>query len=147
MKADRLLCVVALAAFAIAASAEERVAYSVQGDAIDRALTDRPGDATRGRQIVLDRSGGACVLCHAVPESAERFMGNVAPSLAGVARRLSAGQLRLIIVDGTRVRQDIAMPSYYRVDGLNQVAAGYRGKPVLTAQQVEDVIAYLLTLK
>jgi sulfur-oxidizing protein SoxX len=74
-------------------------------------------------------------------------MGNVAPSLAGIARRLSAGQLRLRIVDGTRVHPDMAMPAYYRVDGLNEVAVSYRGRPLLTAQQVEDVIAYLETLK
>lgn len=129
------------------AAAQTVLPYSVQGDAINQPLTDRPGDVSRGREIAADRSKGACVLCHAVPESAQRFMGNVAPSLAGVAQRLSAGQLRLRIVDGTRVQGDMAMPAYYRVEGLHEVAAAYRGKPVLTAQQVEDVIAYLQTLK
>jgi L-cysteine S-thiosulfotransferase len=139
---------IALLPFAgTSAVAQDGLRYVVQGDAISEPLTNQAGDAARGRKIVLDRSAGACVLCHALPESTERFMGNVAPSLAGVGQRLSAGQLRLRIVDGTRVRQDMAMPSYYRVDGLHEVAGAYRGKPVLTAQQVEDVIAYLLTLK
>lgn len=88
-----------------------------------------------------------CLLCHAVPETGERFMGNVGPPLSGVGGRLSAAQLRLRIVDQSRLNRDTVMPSYYRVSGLTRVAAAYRGKPVLTAQQIEDVIAYLQTLR
>lgn len=88
-----------------------------------------------------------CLLCHAVPESGERFMGNVAPPLSGVGARLSAAQLRLRVVDQSRLNRDTVMPSYYRVSGLNNVAEAYRGKPILTAQQVEDVVAYLQTLR
>jgi sulfur-oxidizing protein SoxX len=129
------------------AGAQTLLPYSVQGDAIITPLTEQPGDAVRGRAIAVDRSKGACVLCHAIPESTQRFMGNVAPSLAGIGKRLSAGQLRLRIVDGTRVQPEMVMPAYYRVEGLHDVAASYRGKPVLAAQEVEDVIAYLQTLK
>jgi len=74
-------------------------------------------------------------------------MGNLAPPLAGAGARLDEGQLRLRIVDSMRLNPQTIMPSYYRVDGLNRVAAAWRGKPVLTAQQVEDTVAYLLTLR
>jgi sulfur-oxidizing protein SoxX len=74
-------------------------------------------------------------------------MGNLASPLAGVGTRLSEGQLRLRIVDSARLNRDTIMPSYYRVDGLNQVAAAWRGKPILTAQQIEDAVAYLRTLR
>ena len=70
-------------------------------------------------------------------------MGNVGPPLAGVGARLSAGELRLRVVDSTRVNPDSVMPPYHRTDGLNRVAVLYRGEPVLNAQQVEDVVAYL----
>ena len=90
---------------------------------------------------------GNCLLCHALPETGARFMGNLAPSLSGVGDRLDAGQLRLRLVDSMRVNRDTIMPSYYRVDGLNQVAQSFRGKPILSAQQIEDTVAYLQTLR
>ena len=117
----------------------------VHGDALTEPLTAVPGDAVRGRGIVTGRDAN-CLLCHAIRETGERFMGNVAPPLSGVASRLNAGQIRLRVVDPTRVNRDATMPSYYRVHGLDKVAEPYRGKPVLSAQQVEDVVAYLMTL-
>ncbi len=120
--------------------------YRAEDDAIGAPLTPSPGDAARGREVLLGRDGN-CLLCHAVPEAVGRFMGNLAPPLSGVGARLSEGQLRLRIVDSTRLNRDTIMPSYYRIDGLNQVAEAWRGKPVLTAQQVEDLVAYLLTLR
>jgi len=88
-----------------------------------------------------------CLLCHAVPEGIDRGAGNIGPSLAGVGRRLTEAQIRMRIVDPLRVNPDTVMPSYYKVEGLLRVAPAYRGKPVLDAQQVEDVIAYLRTLQ
>lgn len=88
-----------------------------------------------------------CLLCHAIPDSAERFMGNVGPPLAGVGSRLDAGQLRLRIVDITRIRPEAAMPAYFRTQGLDSVAAAFQGRTVLDAQEVEDVVAYLSTLR
>ena len=120
--------------------------YTVAAGAIAEPLTATAGDASRGLAIVAGRDAN-CLLCHAVLETGERFMGNLAPPLSGVANRLSAGELRLRVVDPTRVNPDAAMPAYYRVHGLDEVAAAYRGKPILTAQQVEDVVAYLLTLR
>ncbi|HYU68819.1 MAG TPA: sulfur oxidation c-type cytochrome SoxX [Burkholderiales bacterium] len=121
------------------------VRFDVVGDAIPRALTSEPGDAARGRRFVVDRDAGACTLCHAVP--GEASFGNIAPSLAGVGARLSPAQLRLRVADSTRVNPESPMPAYYRTEGLNQVAAAFRGKPLLSAQQVEDVVAWLATLK
>ena len=114
-------------------------------DALETPLTGTPGEAVRGRQIVIGRDGN-CLLCHAIPETGERFMGNVGPPLSGVAMRLNAGQLRLRVVDPTRINPDAVMPAYHRVDRLDQVVEPFRGKPVLSAQQIEDVVAYLLTL-
>jgi L-cysteine S-thiosulfotransferase len=121
------------------------VRYVVSGDAIPQPLTAEPGDAARGRKVVTNREVGACLLCHAVP--GERASGNIAPTLAGAGARLSAAQLRLRVVDSSRVNPDTPMPAYYRIEGLTQVAAAYRGKPVLSAQQVEDVVAFLTALK
>jgi len=84
-------------------------------------------------------------LCHEVP--GETRFGNIAPSLAGVDARFSVPQLRLRVADSSRVNPNTPMPPYYRTQGLTQVPAAYRGKPVLTAQQVEDVVAWLATLK
>ena len=120
--------------------------YRVDNDAIAAPLTQTPGDATRGREILMGRDGN-CLLCHAAPETGARFMGNLAPPLSGVGERLDAGQLRLRIVDSMRINRQTIMPSYYRVDRFAQVAEQYRGKPILSAQQVEDVVAYLLTLR
>lgn len=121
-------------------------AYRIEGDAIREPLA-ATGDAVRGRAIAIDRNRGACVLCHVLPEPNVRFMGTMGPGLAGVGSRYDAGQLRLRVVDMTRVKPQATMPSYYRTEGLQQVAVQYRDKTVLTAQDVEDVIAYLGTLK
>ena len=135
---------VSLAAGA-AFSQDPPLRFDVIGDAIPLPLSSEPGDAARGRSIVVNRDAGACTLCHAVP--GEQAFGNIAPTLAGVGARLSPAQLRLRVADSTRVSPNTPMPAYYRTEGLTQVAAAYRGKPILSAQQVEDVVAYLATLK
>ena len=120
--------------------------FAVRGDAIAEPLTPTAGDAMRGRRIVLDRETGNCLICHKVPEPAEPFQGDLGPDLGSIGRRLTAGQIRLRLVDGSRLNPQTLMPPYHRVEGLNRVAAKYRGKPVLTAQEIEDVVAYLGTL-
>jgi sulfur-oxidizing protein SoxX len=114
---------------------------------IDEPLSGAKGDAVRGRAIVADRHLGLCLLCHSAPIPEERFQGELAPDLTGVASRLSEGQLRLRIVDSSRVNPATIMPSYYRTEGFVQVAPAFRGKTVLSAQQIEDVVAYLMTLR
>ena len=119
----------------------------VVGDAIPQALTGTPGDAARGRAIVANRQQGLCLLCHTGPIPEERFQGNLAPDLSGAGSRWSEGQLRLRIADAQRLNPASIMPAYYRTDGLARVGANWQGKPVLDAQQIEDVVAFLLTLK
>ena len=116
-------------------------------DAIPSSLTGAAGDPAAGKKIVLDRQVGLCLLCHSGPFPEERFQGDLAPSLAGVGARLSAGQIRLRIVDASRVNPQTIMPAYFRTEGLTRVAPSQRGKTVLSAQQIEDVVAFLVTLK
>ncbi len=120
--------------------------YVVAGDAIVAPLTGTPGDAARGRALVLNRSS-TCILCHSGPFPEEKFQGDLAPSLAGAGSRWSEGQLRLRLVDGSRLNPATIMPSYYRVDGLQRVGSAWRGKPILSADQIEDIVAYLTTLR
>lgn len=138
------LCILAVA---LALAAPAVAAQQVVGDAIPASLTGQPGDAARGRAIVANRSVGLCLLCHSGPIAEERFQGNLAPSLAGAGSRWSEGQLRLRIVDGARLNADTIMPAYYRTSGLQRVARSFDGKTLLSAAQVEDVVAYLATLK
>jgi L-cysteine S-thiosulfotransferase len=121
--------------------------YAVAGDAIERSLTGTAGDPARGRAIVASRQVGLCLLCHTGPIPEERFQGTLAPDLAGAGTRWSEGQLRLRIVDAGRLNPDTIMPPYYRTEGLSRVARAFQGKPLLTAEQIEDVVAYLKTLK
>ena len=137
-----------LLAMMTAAQADDSLRpYVVVGDAIPRSLTGAGGDAARGRAIVLNRQVGLCLLCHSGPYPQERFQGTLAPSLEGTGSRWSEGQLRLRMVDASRLYPDTIMPPYYRVDGLVRVAAAFVGKPILTAEQIEDVVAYLVTLR
>ena len=121
--------------------------YTVVGDAIAESLTGTKGDAARGRAIIANRQVGLCLLCHSGPFPEERFQGTIGPDLNGVAARLSEGQIRLRIVDPSRTNPDSVMPAYFRTDGLTRVAPSLRGKPILSAGQIEDVIAFLVTLK
>ena len=115
-------------------------------DSIPASLTGAKGDPARGRAIVANRQVGLCLLCHSGPFPEERFQGNLAPDLRGAAR-LTEGQIRQRIVDSRKVNPQSIMPAYYRSEGLVRVAPAYRGKTVLTAEQIEDVVAYLSSLK
>ena len=96
---------------------------------------------------MVDRHVGLCLLCHSGPFPEQRFMGDLAPELSGVGARLSAAQIRLRIVDPGKLNPDTIMPAYYKTEGLQRVAPAFRGKTILTAQQIEDVVAFLVTLK
>jgi sulfur-oxidizing protein SoxX len=134
-----------LAALVGAANAQTLVPYKIVGDAIPESLTGTAGDAEHGRALVLDRST-TCILCHSGPFGT-RFQGDLAPSLAGAGSRWSASQLRLRLVDAAHFNPDTIMPSYYRVDGLARVGRNFAGKPILTADQIEDIVAYLASLR
>jgi sulfur-oxidizing protein SoxX len=120
--------------------------YAIVGDAIPDPLTNLRGDAERGRALVVDRAS-TCILCHSGPFPEQKFQGDLAPSLAGAGNRWSEGQLRLRLVDASRLNAATIMPSYYRVDGLDRVGSTWCGKPILSAEQIEDLVAYLATLR
>lgn len=127
-----------LPAFALAGERELR---------ITKSLTNEPGDAKRGELIFADRDLGHCVLCHRAASLDAAFQGNVGPDLSLVGERLDAAELRLRVVDQSRVNPETVMPPYHRVNKLYRVLPEYVGVPVLDAQEIEDVVAYLLTLK
>jgi sulfur-oxidizing protein SoxX len=147
-----LIAALAGAAMAIGISAAETgpgslAKFRVVADGIPEPIGGIAGDAKRGRTLILGRESANCVLCHALPEPGVRFSGDLGPPLGGVARTFSVAQLRLRVVDSMRVNPTTIMPSYYRIEGLDRVAGAYRDKPILAAEQVEDIVAYLATLK
>lgn len=147
MQAHRALLVALAMVAPLPPAHAQAVPWQVVGDGIPEPLATPAGDATRGRAIVANRQVGLCLLCHSGPFPEERFQGNLAPTLEGAGSRWSAAQLRLRLVDSRRLNPDTLMPSYHRTQGLQQVGAAWQGQPVLSARQIEDVIAFLLTLK
>ena len=138
----------ALALFANAAASAQPVAsFTVVGDGIARPLTGEPGVPARGRAIVASRQTGLCLLCHVAPIPEERFQGDLAPDLAGVGSRYTEAQLRLRVVDPRRVNPSSFMPAFHSLANPSRVGAAWVGKPILSARQVEDVVAYLATLR
>ena len=141
-----MAALVLLAAVPCQAGAQDLRPYEIIGDTIPEPLTGVRGDPVRGRAIVVDRQRGLCLLCHSGPFPEQRFQGNLAPDLRGAGTRWSEGQLRLKIVDSRRLNPATIMPPYYSTDGLVRVGRNWQGKPVLSAEQVEDVVAFLTTL-
>lgn len=132
---------------ALAATPAAAQPYAVEGDAIPVPLTGQAGDPARGQALLADRQRSLCSLCHAGPFAPPHQQGTLAPDLQGIGARLNEGQLRLRVVDIKRLVPDSIMPSYARTGGFARVATAWQGKPVLTAAEIEDVIAYLATLK
>ncbi len=124
-------------------------AYGQQwtGDAVTQPLTDRAGDPQKGRAIVVSRQTGLCLLCHSGPFTEEKFQGTLAPNLQMSVANLSEGQIRARLIDVARTNPGTLMPSYYRTDHLSLVAKSFDRKTLLTAQELEDVVAFLMTLK
>lgn len=141
------------AAFCIAlsglgAKAQEPIRLAIVDTALPRSLTGKPGNAEAGKKVFLTRTLGNCLACHEVTSlKSEEFHGELGPSLDGVASRYTEAQLRLIVADPKRVFTDTVMPAFYKNDGLRRVRPEFAGKPILTAAQVEDVVAFLQTLK
>lgn len=143
--ASRVIALIIIALPTIAA-AQTLAPYTIAGDGIPVSLTGQPGDPTRGRALVLARSS-TCILCHSGPFPEARFQGDLAPSLAGAGSRSTIAQLRLRLVDASSANPATIMPSYYRVEGLTRVGSAWRDKPILSAEQIEDIVAYLATLR
>ena len=120
---------------------------AISSDDIPAPLSGAKGDAARGRAIVVNRQLGLCLLCHSGPFPEERFQGNIGPDLNGIGARLSEGQIRLRVADPGRLNPATIMPAYFRNEGLTRVSPAFQGKSVLGAEQVEDVVAFLMTLK
>jgi sulfur-oxidizing protein SoxX len=139
---------IALLALALpcSAGAQGLASYKIVDDGIPDSLTGTAGDPAKGRTLVLDRST-TCILCHSGPFPETRFQGDLAPDLRGSGTRWSTSQLRLRLVDASRLDPGTIMPSYYRVDGLTRVGRNFAGKPILSATEIEDIVAYLATLR
>lgn len=143
--AKPLIAIAGLTAIALALPCATK-AQPLVSDGIAVSLTGHPGDPVRGRALVLERAS-TCILCHSGPFPEVRFQGDLAPDLAGVGSRFSVSQLRLRLVDASTANPTTIMPSFYRVDGLARVGRVWQGKPILSAEQIEDIVAYLATLR
>lgn len=132
---------------ALASQASALETYEVVGDAIPRPLGGLKGDPRRGEMLVRDRERGNCLICHQGADASEPFQGTIGPPLAGVGARLDAGQIRLRLVDTSKLNPETVMPPYFRTENLHDVAPQYRGRPALSAQEIEDVVSYLAALK
>ena len=129
-------------------AAEEMVNFSiVDGNSIPDSLTGKAGDPAKGRETAIHRKKGNCLACHVLPAPEQPYHGEVGPELNGVASRLSEGEIRLRIVNPKYANPATIMPAFYNTEGLHMVQKKWQGKPMLTAEEVEDIVAYLMTLK
>jgi sulfur-oxidizing protein SoxX len=142
-----LACVPVLPAAHAQTHADLRSTYTIVGDGIPKPLTGAAPNVDNGRRIVTERQTGLCLLCHSGPFPEVRFQGDLATNLAGTGSRWSEAQLRLRLVDASQLNPQTIMPSYHRTHELQRVGSPWRGQPVLNAQQIEDVVAFLKTLK
>ncbi len=130
------------------AQAEELVKFEiVGGESIDKSLTGQPGDPANGRKLAINRKLGICLACHVLPIPEQPFHGLIGPDLSESGSNLSEGEIRLRIVNSKVLNPDTIMPAFYRNDGFERVLKNFQGKTMLSAQQVEDVVAYVMTLK
>lgn len=151
----RILAVSALGAMvglAISGSAiadgAKLVKYQItDGSSISKSLTGKAGDAKKGRTLAIHRKKGNCLACHVMPIPEQAFHGNIGPDLAGVAGRYSEGEIRLRVVNPKVFNPDTIMPAFYHNAGFNRVLKKFKGKTIISAQDVEDIVAYLMTLK
>ena len=135
------------AAVAFGAQAGETIKYKIVGGAIPQSLTGKAGDPVNGRKVAINRKKGNCLACHVMPVPEQADHGEVGPPLNDVGSRFSAGEIRLRIVNPKVVNPDTIMPAFYRIHGLHRVQKKWKDKTIISAQDVEDIVAYLVTLK
>ena len=122
--------------------------YKITDDSsISSSLTGKTGDPVNGRKVVIHRKKGNCLACHVMPIKEQPYHGQVGPDLIGVASRYEEGEIRLLIVNAKKINEDTIMPAFYKNEGFNRIRKKFKGKTILSAQEVEDVVAYLMTLK
>ena len=141
------VAVVFFAAAAFSAQAGELVTYKIVDETIPQSLTGKAGDPVKGRKTTINRKKGNCLGCHVMPIPEQADHGEVGPPLNGVGSRLSAAEMRLRIVNSKMINPDTIMPAFYHIDGFHRVQEKWKGKTIISAQDVEDIIAYLVTLK
>jgi sulfur-oxidizing protein SoxX len=142
-----MLAVALVTGISSGAGSAELVKYTVKDDAIQASLTGSSGDAIRGRKVAINRKQGNCLACHKMPVPEQQFHGTVGTDLNDVGSRYTEGELRLRVVDSKQVNSDTIMPGFYSNAGLHRVMKKWRGKTILSPGQVEDVVAYLQTLR
>ena len=142
---------VAGAALASFATAETVAPADVQFDeygAVAASLTGVVGDAANGRKVFMNRKKGNCLACHVNDDMSEQsFHGEVGPELNGVADRWETAELRGIVVNAKKMFDGTIMPAFYRDAGFNRTLKKFDGKAILSAQEIEDLLAYISTLK
>ena len=139
---------IAAGSVALAQDSMELVKFMIDDESsIAQSLTGKPGDATAGRAAAISRKQGNCLACHVMPIPEQPFHGQIGPDLAGIADRYTEGELRLRVVDSKVINPDSFMPAFYRNTGYHRVLKKFQGKTILSAEQVEDIVAYLMTLK
>ena len=139
---------IAAGSVALAQDSMELVKFMIDDESsIAQSLTGKPGDATAGRAAAINRKQGNCLACHVMPIPEQPFHGQIGPDLAGIADRYTEGELRLRVVDSKVINPDSFMPAFYRNTGYHRVLKKFQGKTILSAEQVEDIVAYLMTLK
>ena len=155
MKLKSLTLAMLLAAMSAQANpvAPGEVSFTDNG-AIESSLSGAPGNADEGAKVAASRAMGNCVACHKISTLDAAFQGEVGPSLDGVADRWNEAELRGIVADAKKTYEGTIMPSFYKVSGFVRPGDGFTGKaaegeldPLLSAQQIEDVVAFLTTLK
>ena len=130
-----------------AIAAEKMVKFVMKDGAIAKSLTGKPGNAVNGRKLAIKRKLGNCLACHVLPIPEQAYHGLIGPELNGVASRLSEGEIRMRIVNPKMANPDTIMPAFYKNEGFERVLKKFKGKSMLTASQVEDLVAYTMTLK
>jgi len=152
MKMKVLRALTAAATLGIAGAAAAGVVapgdVAFEDGAVAASLTGKPGDPAKGREWFKGRKAGNCLACHVNKDlSDESFHGEIGPALDGVADRYTEAELRGLVINAKATFEDSIMPSFYRVDHINRPLKKFAGKTILTAEQVEDVVAYLKTLE